>query len=96
MTRSNREVARALFGRAIEQGGYFTTKQAIEVGYGYSHLDYHLAAGNFERVEHGVYRIPTIPPGEHDESFGSRSGAGTSATIPRRWYPTNRPSSSMS
>jgi predicted transcriptional regulator of viral defense system len=67
MTRSNREVARALFGRAIEQGGYFTAKQAIEVGYSYSHLDYHLAAGNFARIEHGLYRIPTIPPGEHDE-----------------------------
>jgi hypothetical protein len=33
-------VARTLFGRAIEQGGYFTAKQAIEVGYSYSHLDY--------------------------------------------------------
>jgi hypothetical protein len=40
MTRSNRKVARTLFGRAIEQGGYFTAKQAIEVGYSYSHLDY--------------------------------------------------------
>lgn len=67
MARSNREVARALFSRAMDQGGYFTAKQAKELGYDYTHLGYHLAAGNFERVEHGLYRLPTIPPGEHDE-----------------------------
>ena len=93
MTRSNREVARTLFGRAIEQGGYFTTKQANEAGYSYSHLDYHRTAGNFERVEHGLYRIPTIPPGEHDElirlTLWSRnqgddpSGGGISRIRPR-------------
>jgi hypothetical protein len=39
MARSTREVARALFGKAMEQGGYFTAKQAKEAGYDYSHLD---------------------------------------------------------
>jgi predicted transcriptional regulator of viral defense system len=52
---------------ASGQGGYFTTKQAIESGYGYKHLDYHETAGNFERVEHGLYRLPTLPRAEHDE-----------------------------
>jgi predicted transcriptional regulator of viral defense system len=52
---------------ASGQGGYFTTKQAIEAGYGYKHLDYHETAGNFERVEHGLYRLPTLPRAEHDE-----------------------------
>lgn len=67
MARSNREAARALFSRAMGQGGYFTAKQAKDLGYDYAHLSYHLAAGNFERVEHGLYRLPTIPQGEHDE-----------------------------
>jgi predicted transcriptional regulator of viral defense system len=67
MRRSNRESARTLFSTAISQGGYFTAKQAREAGYGYPHLDYHVAAGNFERVDHGLYRLTTIPPGEHDE-----------------------------
>jgi predicted transcriptional regulator of viral defense system len=67
MSRSAKEAARALSALAHEQGGYFTTKQAKEAGYGYRHLDYHETAGNFERIAHGLYRLPTIPRGEHDE-----------------------------
>jgi predicted transcriptional regulator of viral defense system len=67
MARSAREVAQTLAALAHEQGGYFTAKQAGQVGYGYRHLDYHESVGNFERVEHGLYRLPTIPRSEHDE-----------------------------
>src|SRR5947209_546021 len=67
MGRSARETAKTLAAFANEQGGYFTTKQAIEVGYGYRHLDYHETAGNFERVGHGLYRLPTAPRAEHDD-----------------------------
>jgi predicted transcriptional regulator of viral defense system len=59
--------ARLLFAQAIGQGGYFTAKQAQEAGYGYQHLEYHTSVGNFERVSHGLYRLPGIPPGEHDD-----------------------------
>jgi predicted transcriptional regulator of viral defense system len=58
---------RALHAIAVGQGGYFTAKQAAEAGYGYTHLTYHLKAGNFERADHGLYRIVTIPPAEHDD-----------------------------
>src|SRR4051794_40763953 len=67
MHHSTRETARALFSIALEQGGYFTAKQAREAGYGYPHLDYHTSTGNFERVDHGLYRLASIPPGENDE-----------------------------
>jgi predicted transcriptional regulator of viral defense system len=67
MDHSAREAAVALSAVAHEQGGYFTTKQAIQAGYGYRHLDYHETAGNFERVGHGLYRLPTVPPAEHDD-----------------------------
>jgi predicted transcriptional regulator of viral defense system len=67
MPRSSRETARSLFSKALEQGGYFTAKQAKEAGYDYPHLDYHVSAGNFERVEHGLYRLASLPPGEHDD-----------------------------
>src|SRR3954452_5495200 len=67
MARSTREAHRALFALASSQGGYFTAKQAKEAGYGYKHLDYHETAGNFERVEHGLYRLPTVPPSGLDE-----------------------------
>lgn len=77
MVRSSREASRSLFSLAASQGGYFTAKQAKEAGYGYRHLDYHETAGNFERVDHGLYKLPAIPPAEHDElirlSFWSRN-----------------------
>jgi hypothetical protein len=77
MSRSSKEAARILFSRALEQGGYFTAKQAQKAGYDYPHLDYHVSCGNFERVAHGLYRFPSLPPGEHDQlvrlSFWSRN-----------------------
>ena len=67
MPHSSRETARSLFSKALEQGGYFTAKQAREAGYDYAHLDYHVSAGNFERVEHGLYRLTSLPPCDHDD-----------------------------
>ena len=67
MPHSSRETARSLFAKALEQAGYFTAKQAREAGYDYPHLEYHVSTGNFERVEHGLYRLTSLPPGEHDD-----------------------------
>jgi predicted transcriptional regulator of viral defense system len=67
MSRSTLESARTLAALAHDQGGYFTAKQARQAGYDYPHLDYHVEAGNFERVEHGLYRLASVPPAEHDE-----------------------------
>jgi len=58
---------KAIYAVAVSQGGYFTAKQAASAGYDYSHLAYHLQAGNFERASHGLYRLPTIPTVEHDD-----------------------------
>lgn len=65
--RDQKPALRALTAIAASQGGYFTARQAEEVGYGYPHLCYHLSAGNFERTDRGLYRIPTIPLSEHDD-----------------------------
>jgi predicted transcriptional regulator of viral defense system len=67
MPRSTREAARSLYATAREQGGYFTTKQAKALGYGYPHLAYHVSTGTFERVEHGLYRLANIPPTENED-----------------------------
>jgi predicted transcriptional regulator of viral defense system len=79
--RPTKATLRKLLSLAQGQGGYFTAKQAAEIGYDYPHLDYHVGAGNFERVGHGVYRLPEIPVSEHDD--GSPFGAAT-ATINRK------------
>jgi len=65
--RSTQNARKELSDLAQTQGGYFTAKQAASVGYGKRHLDYHVKAGNFERVERGLFRLPEIPPSEHDD-----------------------------
>ena len=44
--RDTQESLRALYAIAATQGGYFTAKQAAASGYNYTHLAYHLQAGN--------------------------------------------------
>lgn len=47
--------------RAFDQAGYFTTAQALDVGYSYQAQKYHTDHGNWVRVDRGVYRIPDWP-----------------------------------
>jgi predicted transcriptional regulator of viral defense system len=75
--RPTRPAMQRLRAHAADNAGLFTAKQAGRLGFGYSHLTYHLRAGNIERAGHGLYRIlPPPAPGEHDElirlSFWSR------------------------
>src|SRR4051812_34829876 len=65
--RGTQESRNALYAIASIQGGYFTAKQAARAGYNYPHLAYHLRVGNFERADHGIYRLPTIPPSQNDD-----------------------------
>lgn len=62
-----RDPARRLAAVAQTQGGYFTAKQAAAARYDYTQLVYHVSAGNFERVRHGLYRLFTVPVAEHDD-----------------------------
>lgn len=65
--RDTQQALRTLTAVAATQGGYFTARQAEQAGYVYPHLTYHVNRGNFERIERGLYRIPTIPLSEHDD-----------------------------
>jgi prepilin-type N-terminal cleavage/methylation domain-containing protein/prepilin-type processing-associated H-X9-DG protein len=40
------------------QYGYFTAKQAIDVGYSKGHHSYHVKQGNWRRVSPGLFRLP--------------------------------------
>ncbi len=50
-----------LFAIAEGQDGYFTSAQAGEAGFGRSGQTYHVKAGNWVRVAHGVYRLRHYP-----------------------------------
>jgi len=46
-----------LFELASTQAGYFTAAQARDLGYSARSLVYHVAAGHFERLTRGFYRL---------------------------------------
>ena len=54
----------ALMQIAQEQQGYFTTRQAVEAGYADNIHPYHVRAGNWQRIQRGIYRLADLSPAE--------------------------------
>jgi predicted transcriptional regulator of viral defense system len=61
------DLRRALFRLATEQAGYFSAAQARDLGYSYQSQAHHVEAGNWVRVERGVFRLTDWVTGVHDE-----------------------------
>ena len=61
------DLRRALFRLATEQAGYFSAAQARDLGYSYQAQAHHVEAGNWVRVERGVFRLADWVTGVHDE-----------------------------
>jgi predicted transcriptional regulator of viral defense system len=51
------DAKRRLFLRAHRQGGYFTAGQAVEVGFTHQAQAHHVAVGNWQRVDRGIFRL---------------------------------------
>ena len=49
-----------LFDVAADQGGYFTAAQARDVGYSYQAQAHHVAAGNWLRIDRGIFRLARV------------------------------------
>jgi predicted transcriptional regulator of viral defense system len=56
-----------LYEAASAQAGYFTAAQARTLGYSARVLVYHVAAGHFERVSRGFYRLVGVPASSHED-----------------------------
>lgn len=67
MPADRRDLRRRLFNLASEQAGYFTAAQAKDVGYSYQAQAHHVAAGNWLRIERGLFRLAEWIPDVHDE-----------------------------
>lgn len=67
MPADRRELRRRLFSQAVEQGGYFSAGQAREIGYSYQAQAHHVGAGNWLRVDRGLFRLAEWVPDLHDE-----------------------------
>jgi predicted transcriptional regulator of viral defense system len=63
----SRDLRRKLFDLATSQGGYFTAKQAKEVGYSYQAQAHHVHAGNWRRIDRGLFRLSEWIPDTHDD-----------------------------
>jgi predicted transcriptional regulator of viral defense system len=67
MPADRRDLRRRLFALAADQAGYFTAAQAKAVGYSYPAQAHHVRAGNWIRVDRGIFRLADWVPGAHDE-----------------------------
>ena len=72
--------ADALFEIVEGQQGYFTAKQAAGVGFRLGSQAHHVKAGNWLRVERGIYRLARFPRSMEEQyviySLWSRNRAG--------------------
>ncbi len=72
--------AERLFEIADRQAGYFTARQAREVGYGYRLQHYHRERGHWIPAGHGLFRLSRYPEGDHEDlarlSLWSRNREG--------------------
>jgi predicted transcriptional regulator of viral defense system len=58
--------AERLFEIADRQAGYFTAKQAGDVGYGYRLQYYHRERGHWIPAGHGLFRLSRYPEGDNE------------------------------
>jgi predicted transcriptional regulator of viral defense system len=56
-----------LFELASNQAGYFTAAQARGLGYSARSLVHHVAAGHFERIGRGFYRLIGVSADSHED-----------------------------
>ncbi len=62
-----REMEQKLYGIASLQQGYFTARQAKEVGYADSRFPYHVKKGSWIREGRGIYRLANYPIGDRPD-----------------------------
>lgn len=62
-----RDLRRRLFNLAAEQGGYFRAAQAKSLGYSYQAQAHHVTAGNWHRIDRGLFRLAEWVPELHDD-----------------------------
>lgn len=67
MPADRRDLRRRLFALAAQQGGYFTAAQAKTIGYSYQAQGYHVGAGNWLRINRGIFRLAEWVPDLHDD-----------------------------
>jgi len=83
--RTKKNIPAALFDSAEGQQGYFTAKQAADVGYQLGSQAHHVKSGNWVRVERGIYRLARFPQSNEEQlviyRLWSRNRAGVTEGV---------------
>lgn len=66
---------------ALDNYGYVTTRMAAEAGVPAVELPKLAARGGLEHVAYGLYRLPDVPPHEHDQFAEAILRAGNGAYL---------------
>jgi predicted transcriptional regulator of viral defense system len=67
MVIDRRDLRRRLFNLAAEQAGYFSAAQARDLGYSYQAQAHHVKAGNWLRIDRGLFRLAEWIPDVNDD-----------------------------
>ena len=67
MIGDRQELRQSLYRLAAGQAGFFTARDALDLGYSYQAQKYHVDNGNWVRVQRGIFRIPEWPAGINDD-----------------------------
>lgn len=67
MSQRRSDQRRLLQALAYRQAGYFSAAQARETGYSYQAQKHHVDAGNWVRVDRGLFRLQAWPLGPDDQ-----------------------------
>lgn len=67
MAQRRSDQRRLLEALAYRQAGYFTAAQARDAGYSYQAQQHHVEAGNWVRIDRGLFRLQSWPHGPDDQ-----------------------------
>ncbi len=70
-----------LYQIAENQAGYFTARQAREVGFSWERLSNNAKIGKFIRIAHGIYRLVHFPGSPHEDLFVAWLRTGPKSVI---------------
>lgn len=77
----NLAVDTQLYQIAESQGGYFSARQAQQVGVSKALLSHHTKRGRFQRIRRGVYRLTHFPEAPHADLIIAWLSAGEKAVV---------------
>ena len=78
---NKRDSYEALVSLASAGYGYFTAKQARNLGYSWATIENHLRRGRIRRTARGVYRLLSIPTDSHSQEREILLRAGDRAVL---------------